>query len=254
MKTIGTIQSPFQEKFGIPRQPGLAPAVESVIVLEPELTESLRGLDGFSHLWVIFRFHAIREAEVGHTVRPPRLGGNRRVGVFASRSPFRPNPVGLSLVEIVQVDAARNRVVVRGTDMLDGTPVLDLKPYVPYADTPVAPVRTGWLEDAAPLPALRVDFTPEAAAAVRALEADVPRLAAVIRQVLALDPRPAFRADRPDDREHYGARLFDFDVRWRVRRGASGDRDPHGNRQGDGAADGEDVVEVFEIADLRSAR
>ena len=138
-KTIGHIRSDFDSKFGIPRQSGLVEELRSLLVFEPEYRDenALRGLEEFSHIWVIWDFSEARRDEWSPTVRPPRLGGNERVGVFSTRSPFRPNPIGLSCVKLVGIkkDPELGSVLVLGgADMMDGTPVYDIKPYIPYAD------------------------------------------------------------------------------------------------------------------------
>ena len=139
MKPIAHIRSDFPTKFGIPRQAGLAEHLTATVVFEPEFRdpEALRGIEGFSHLWLIWEFSAARREEWSPTVRPPRLGGNVRLGVFATRSPFRPNPIGLSCVELESIEQTPNGPVltVRGADLLNGTPIYDIKPYVPYADS-----------------------------------------------------------------------------------------------------------------------
>ena len=145
MRAIGHIRSQFPTKFGIPRQSGLVGALRAQVVLEPEfrVPEAFRGLEGFSHLWLVWVFSESRREGWSPTVRPPRLGGNRRVGVFASRSPFRPNPIGLSCVTLERVDLDTPGgpvLTVGGADLLDGTPVLDIKPYVPMADCQVGAV------------------------------------------------------------------------------------------------------------------
>jgi tRNA-Thr(GGU) m(6)t(6)A37 methyltransferase TsaA len=214
MQPVGVVHSCFREKFGIPRQPGLVPAAEATIELLPPANrpEAVRGLEGFSHLWVMFIFHACPEGDWRATVRPPRLGGNERVGVFASRSPFRPNRLGLSLVKLEEVVADDSGVSLRvsGADLLDGTPVMDLKPYIPYAES--VPDAVAGFAPTAPLAPLAVRFS-EAAEATIAARTDLPRLRELIEQLVALDPRPATR--REDDRV-FGFRLYDFDVRWRV--------------------------------------
>ena len=131
---IAYLRSPFADKFGVPRQGNLAPHVISDVVFEPAFSqaECLRGIEQFSHLWLIWGFHCNEESRWHPTVRPPRLGGNERVGVFATRSPFRPNPLGLSVVRIVAVEPGV-RLRVSGADMVDGTPIYDIKPYIPYA-------------------------------------------------------------------------------------------------------------------------
>ena len=148
---IGLVHSPFKEKFGIPRQPGLVPEINAVLELLPpfDRPEAVSGLQGYSHIWVQFVFHQTIQDQWQPTVRPPRLGGNRRVGVFASRSPFRPNPIGLSVVKLDEVRCAAGRVelALSGVDMMDGTPVLDVKPYIPYVDS-IADALSGY----APVP------------------------------------------------------------------------------------------------------
>lgn len=214
MWPVGVVHSCFREKFGIPRQPGLVPAAEATIELLPPANqpETVRGLAGFSHLWVVFVFHACPEDSWHPTVRPPRLGGNERVGVFASRSPFRPNRIGLSLVRLDEVvaDADGVRLRVSGADLLDGTPVLDVKPYIPYAEA-VPDAQAGFAPEA-PQPRLAVRFSPVALAATAA-RPHLPRLRELIEQLLALDPRPA--TCREEGRV-FGFRLYDFDLRWHV--------------------------------------
>lgn len=139
MRVIARIQSEFPEKFGIPRQSGLVRELRAQVVFEPEYRDpaALRGLEGFSHIWLIWEFSAARRETWLPTVRPPRLGGNKRLGVFATRSPFRPNPIGLSCVELLEVrqdEALGPVLVVAGADLMDGTPIYDIKPYLPYAD------------------------------------------------------------------------------------------------------------------------
>jgi len=214
MRPVGVVHSCFRDKFGIPRQPGLVPAAEATIELLPPANqpETVRGLAGFSHLWVVFVFHACPPDSWHPTVRPPRLGGNERVGVFASRSPFRPNRLGLSLVRLEEVvtDGAGVSLRVSGADLLDGTPVLDLKPYIPYAEA-IPEAQAGFAPEAPSL-RLAVSFSPAALAAIAA-RPELPRLRELIEQLLALDPRPA--TGREDDRI-FGFRLYDFDLRWRV--------------------------------------
>ena len=140
MKMIGRIHTDFATKFGVPRQSGLVPELMGKIVLEPEYRnpDAFRGLEEFSHLWLVWEFSEAVRSEWSPTVRPPRLGGNRRVGVFATRSPFRPNPIGLSCVKLEQIDLQDSRkpvIWVSGVDMMDGTPIYDIKPYLPYADS-----------------------------------------------------------------------------------------------------------------------
>lgn len=231
---VGILRSPFRERFGIPRQPGLVPGVPGTLVFLPpfDRAEAVAGLEAFSHVWLLFRFHANPEPGYALTVRPPRLGGNERVGVFASRSPYRPNGIGLSVVRLESVEQAATGPVLRlrGVDLLDGTPVLDVKPYVPYADA-IPEARGGFA--AGDIRRLPVRFRPAVEARL-AGRADRDEVRAVIEAVLALDPRPGYRRGDPDSGRDLGMRLYDFDLRWRVRDGAvevldlvplSGDRD-----------------------------
>ena len=214
MDVIGRIRTPFREKFGAPRQPGLATAARGVLELEPpfDRPESLDGLEEFSHVWLLWAFHlASRKPEDwSPTVRPPRLGGNRRLGVFATRSPFRPNPLGLSAVRLLAVEREACRLVLGGVDLVDGAPVFDIKPYVPYSDS-IADASAGFA-DSAPEQRLRVTFSAEA----RDFLADKEELRRLIEQVLALDPRPAFHGD---PQRVYAVRLEDVEARWRVEAG-----------------------------------
>ncbi len=208
MTPIGQIRSCYPQKFGVPRQSGLVPAARAIIELAPEFAppESLRGLEEYSHLWVIFLFDQV--ADWRPTVRPPRLGGNRRTGVYATRSPFRPNPIGLSAVALDRVEPGPPaRIHVRGGDFLDGTPVLDIKPYLPWTDAPEA--ARGGLGGEAPRSRLEVRFSPQAERQLQSLD---PELRSLISQVLAQDPRPAYQAG---EKRSYGMRLECYDIRWR---------------------------------------
>ena len=215
-KPIGYLESPFKEKFGIPRQAGLAPEARAVVRLDPALRDGLQGLEGFSHVWILFVFHGHENDDGKLRVRPPRLGGTRKMGVFATRSPHRPNPIGLSLVRLEGVDQDRSApaIHVSGVDFLDGTPVLDIKPHIPGGDTARGEVRTGWLETAPAWPALEVTFSEAARAFVRRVSKEgYPDLEAFITRILSLDPRPALQ--RHDD-ARYAARVMDFDVHWEM--------------------------------------
>lgn len=189
---IAYIHTDYNEKFGIPRQSGLAPSVQGRIVFEPEFRdpEAVRGLEGFSHIWLIWEFSENRGKAWSPTVRPPRLGGNRRMGVFATRSPFRPNPIGLSCVELSEVrldDPEGPVIVVQGPDLLDGTPILDIKPYIPYADSfPDASI--GFLSDATELQVHVV--IPDN---IREILGE--RLTKEVSDVLQNDPRPTYQKD-----------------------------------------------------------
>lgn len=217
---IGIIRSPFKEKFGIPRQAGLMPEARATLEILPpfDREEAFRGLERFSHVWLIFVFHAVIGKGWRPTVRPPRLGGNRRLGVFATRSGFRPNPIGLSAVRLEGISAppaGRGRLLhLSGVDLLDGTPVIDIKPYLPYADA--IPGAGGGFAAERPAPAMTVEFSPEAAAALSAKEAEVPGLRGFIAAMLGADPRPAVREGRSEGRR-FGIRVFDIDVHWECR-------------------------------------
>ncbi len=215
---IGVIHSPFREKFGIPRQPGLVPdARVSLELLSPfDRDEALRGIENFSHLWLLFVFHACASAGWHPTVRPPRLGGNRRVGVFATRSTFRPSPIGMSVVKLDGIQRTGKKLMLHlsGADLLNQTPVLDIKPYLPWADAP-AQASAGFAQQ--PPPALPVDFSPEALEACRKKEKnDYPRFRQLVLEMLQVDPRPAYECE-PGKR--FGFRLLDVDVHWCVEGG-----------------------------------
>jgi tRNA-Thr(GGU) m(6)t(6)A37 methyltransferase TsaA len=215
MRPIGKVRSCFGGKFGVPRQPGLAPTARAELVLEPwcRSGEAVRGLDGFSHVWLIFVFHEVDAQGWKPTVRPPRLGGNQRVGVFASRSPFRPNPLGLSVVRLdgIREDPAHGPVLMlSGIDLVDGTPVLDIKPYVAYADA--LPEAQGSFASEAP-GRLGVVVAVEAQERFERLDGGDQ---AVILEVLSLDPRPAIHAESG---RVYGASLCGHNVRFRIQEG-----------------------------------
>jgi tRNA-Thr(GGU) m(6)t(6)A37 methyltransferase TsaA len=225
---IGWIESPFQEKFGIPRQSGLVRGAKGVIRLRDHdfLRRAIEGLEGFSHLWAIWIFHEHDALEWKPSIRPPRLGGARRVGVLASRSPHRPNPIGLSAMKILSIDASAQggpRIEVEGVDVLDGTPLLDLKPYLPYADS-FPEATSGWAsEQIARTP---VEFEPQALEQIQGIERSGVALRSLIIEVLELDPRPAFQKRKlsPQSAEAQGLRfgfeLLDYDVRWEIRGGS----------------------------------
>ncbi len=209
MKIIAKIRTPFREKFGIPRQSGLAD-IPGRIIFEKAYRnpDALRGLEGFSHLWLIFSFSESVREEFSPTVRPPRLGGNQRMGVFATRSPFRPNPIGLSCVRLEKIEDTEEGPVlhVRGADLLDGTPIYDIKPYLPLADCHTE--ATGGFAEALADYALTVSI-PEA------LEEKIDaKDLSVIREILAEDPRPSYQSD-PDRIYHmdYASYSISFTVR-----------------------------------------
>lgn len=211
IQVIAHIRSDFHTKFGIPRQSGLVDALRATVVFEPEYRnpDALRGLEGFSHIWLIWQFsQAVRDGW-SPTVRPPRLGGNTRMGVFATRSPFRPNPIGLSSVKLLGVEhhpEYGHILRVAGADLMDGTPIFDIKPYLPYADS--HPEASGGFAGHDGGKVLEVDFPPELQALVP------PDKLAALTGVLAHDPRPAYQQD-PE--RVYGMEFAGLNVRFSVR-------------------------------------
>ena len=214
MKVVARIHSDFPEKFGIPRQSGLVPALRARIVFEPAFRneDALRGIEGFSHLWLIWQFSAAVRDTWSPTVRPPRLGGNERVGVFATRSPFRPNAIGLSCVRLEGVrreEGLGTVLLVSGADLMDETPIYDIKPYLPYADA--HPEALGGFAPA-PKETIAVDCPPEL------LQKLHEGQRAALTGVLAQDPRPPYQ----DDPERvYGMSFGGFAVRFCVSGGTA---------------------------------
>ena len=210
IQPIAHFESPFTTKFGIPRQSGLVPDLTGRIVFAPEYRQmdAVRGVDGFDYLWLVWEFSANRDAEKSLTVRPPRLGGNQRMGVFATRSPFRPNNLGLSCVKFdrVENDPKLGPVIyVRGADLMDGTPIYDIKPYVAYADAhPEA--RSGFVDNTEWLP-LQVELPDDLAAKVPADHIES------LKATLAQDPRPRYH---DDPTRIYGMPFLNLDVRFKV--------------------------------------
>ena len=209
MKIIARIRNDFKEKFGIPRQSGLADGIESRIVFEPEyrVREALRGIDGYSHLWLIWQFSEAVRDDWSPTVRPPRLGGNRRMGVFATRSPYRPNPIGLSCVRLIRVEHAAEGdvLVVSGADLLDGTPIYDIKPYLAFTDSHPDAV-CGFADEVRDY-SVSVDFPSPLLARVAEEKRDA------LLKILSGDPRPSYKADG----DHiYGMRFADYEISFRV--------------------------------------
>lgn len=210
IKQIAVIHTDFREKFGIPRQSGRVPSLTGEIEFLPEYrkSEALRGLEGFSHLWLIFDFSKAHREQWSPTVRPPRLGGNQRIGVFASRSPFRPNPLGLSCVKLVEIRHTADRgevLVVSGADLLDGTPIYDIKPYLPFADS--HPEALGGYADAQQSHRLQVEVPPEL---LECLPEDKRQ---TMIDCLAEDPRPSYQND---SERVYSMQYAGFDVHFRV--------------------------------------
>ena len=211
MKSIARIRSDFPTKFGIPRQSGLVQALRSTVVFEPEYRnpDALRGLEGFDYIWLIWQFSASVREDWSPTVRPPRLGGNVRMGVFATRSPFRPNPIGLSSVRLEQIELHPELgplLHVTGADLMDGTPILDIKPYVPYADS--HPEAAGGFAGPDGGPTLEV-LVPE-----ELLSRGPPDKREALLGVLSHDPRPPYQQD-PD--RVYGLDFAGLNIRFSVR-------------------------------------
>lgn len=216
LKPIGVVHSCFKEKFAIPRQPALAPAAKGEVEFYPPYNDpmAIEGLEDVSHLWLSFIFHQAmpKDDEVRLRVRPPRLGGNKKIGVFATRATHRPNPLGLS---VVKLDGVKNgRLQISGIDLLDGTPIVDIKPYVPYADA--LPHAINAIASDRPVLSL-VEFEPDVLVAVaiheKRLEQPVKEL---IEQMLAQDPKPAYQ--KPDPERIYGVKIWDLDVKWRYQK------------------------------------
>lgn len=208
LRRIATVRSPFPSKFGIPRQSGLLQGVETRVVLEGEYRnpDALRGLEEFSHLWLLWLFSEAERDGWSPTVRPPRLGGNTRMGVFATRSPFRPNPIGLSSVRLLRIEGCE--LVVDGADLLDGTPVLDIKPYLPYTDA--HPDAGGGFADRVLGHSLQVQLDDE-------LGACMPSdLRAGLVALLSQDPRPSYQND---PQRVYGFPFAGYEVHFTVRDG-----------------------------------
>ena len=224
MEVIARIRNDFPTKFGLPRQAGLAPSLRSKIVFEPayRVPEALRGLEGFSHIWLIWGFSATSgtptrpgsEFHWSPTVRPPRLGGNVRMGVFATRSPFRPNPIGLSSVRLegIEEDGANGRVlIVSGADLMDETPIYDIKPYLPGVDA--HPEASDGFVGTHAQQLLEVELAPELA------ERLSPSQQSALREILAQDPRPAYHAAHPDPKRIYGFTYAGLEIHFTVEAG-----------------------------------
>ncbi len=208
LKTIAHIRTAFPTKFGVPRQSGLAESLHARIIFDEPYRNAaaLRGLEGFSHIWLLWLFSESVRDDWSPTVRPPRLGGNTRMGVFATRSPFRPNPIGLSCVKLIAIE--ENELVVAGADLMDGTPILDIKPYLPYADA--RPDATGGFADPLRGYALEVEIPQEL------MERVPTELRAGLCDILSQDPRPSYQ----DDPERvYGFAFAELEVRFCVRDG-----------------------------------
>ncbi len=227
MKAIGIVHSCFKEKFAIPRQPSLAPAARGEIELFPPYDDplALEGLEDVSHLWLNFIFHQAmpKDDEVRLRVRPPRLGGNKKIGVFATRATHRPNPLGLS---VVKLDGIKNgRLQISGIDLLDGTPIVDIKPYVPYADA--LPYASNLIAQSSPK-LTSVNFNQNAliSAEKHGQRLDQP-IKKLVEQILQQDPKPAYQKPAPD--RVYGVKLWDLEVKWNYK---NSEPDMNNNKNG----------------------
>jgi tRNA-Thr(GGU) m(6)t(6)A37 methyltransferase TsaA len=214
--SIGVIRSPFSEKFGIPRQPRLTPSITTTIVLHKQFSDFdiVDQLSSTSHIWILFVFSECYQSGWKPKVRPPRLGGNQKIGVFASRSPFRPNPIGISAVELVSIEKTDQNIsiCIKGADLLNGTPILDIKPYIPYSDK-IDEASNQLAESFIPL-SQPIYFS---SAAQKQCENHLLQtqqsLSEMIEQVLRCDPRPAYQHSLSKE---YGIKLYDYNIRWQI--------------------------------------
>ncbi|MGB2740393.1 MAG: tRNA (N6-threonylcarbamoyladenosine(37)-N6)-methyltransferase TrmO [Cognaticolwellia sp.] len=222
LTVIGTIDSPYKEKFAIPRQPGIVTAAQGQLRLTGAANnlDLVRGLEQFSHIWLLFVFHGTQAQGWKPLVRPPRLGGNKKLGVLATRSTFRPNPIGMSVVKLDRIehqltDNKQSQVVlhISELDLLDGTPIVDIKPYVPYADI-IENAHGGYAQEQ-PDNNIDVEFSDSAKIALQSYNEQYPKLKSLIEQVLTQDPRPAYKQKNVDDKI-YGMTLYDLNIQWQM--------------------------------------
>jgi tRNA-Thr(GGU) m(6)t(6)A37 methyltransferase TsaA len=225
LRPIGLITTPFSQKFGIPRQSQALSKAKGHIQFDAHINpqNACRGLEQFSHLWLSFIFHENIDAGFSDTVRPPRLGGNDRIGVFASRSTFRPNPIGLSLVRNRGLND-KNHLIVEGVDLLNQTPIIDIKPYIAYADNPAGftsqtmeSVFSGYAENTPDTVKVLIDD--KLKKQLSKIEIDKPGFLELLINVLEQDPRPAYRKSKTDEKT-YTIRLYNYDITWTARTGS----------------------------------
>jgi tRNA-Thr(GGU) m(6)t(6)A37 methyltransferase TsaA len=226
MNPIGVVKSCFSEKFGVPRQSMMIQEAIGIVKLDPnpEYRAALNHLESFSHVWIIFLFDRIGDKKWTPTIHPPRVDAPRKVGVFASRSPHRPNPIGMSAVKLEKIDydaPGGIEIHLSGVDILDGTPVLDIKPYLPFADS-IPAASSGWA--ASEIPRYAVSFSPESLQSIEEYsKTRHPRLKEFITEMLEWDPRPTSQRrtmvidDPKCEGMRFGFRIFDFDVQWEIR-------------------------------------
>ncbi|MFQ6370230.1 tRNA (N6-threonylcarbamoyladenosine(37)-N6)-methyltransferase TrmO [Shewanella sp. YIC-542] len=214
IEAVAVCHTPYKQKFGIPRQPGLVDFVRGHVELVPPYNhlDAVRGLEQYSHLWLLFSFHQNLAQGWKTTVRPPRLGGNEKLGVFATRSTFRPNGIGQSVVKLHHIHQHKGKVTleISGMDLLDGTPIIDIKPYIPFSDA--IPHACGGMAQDAPVQ-VDVHFSDKAMAHIMRLGPQYPGLQQLIVAVLAQDPRPAYKKAK-EDPKRYQVALYDLDIFW----------------------------------------
>lgn len=217
IQAIGKVKSPFDEKFAVPRQPGLTPSIISEVhVSQPFGTrEAFAGIEGFSHIWLIFSFHQNLEQGWKAQVRPPRLGGNDKMGVFATRSSFRPNGLGMSVVKLIDIEFTRGSAIlsVVGLDVVNGTPIFDIKPYIAYTDA-LPEAQSGYAPS--PPDTREVHFTEQAILQLTRLTPETDLRQRQIAEALAQDPRPAYRKSKTVDSNEYGVGFAGLNFKWRV--------------------------------------
>jgi tRNA-Thr(GGU) m(6)t(6)A37 methyltransferase TsaA len=216
ISAVGHIQSPYKQKFAIPRQPRLVPEAKAKLIFAPDFNreEFVRGIDEFTHIWLLFRFHETADKGYSAMVRPPRLGGNERKGVFATRATFRPNAIGMSAVKLEGIEYKNGQLslLLAGIDLLDGTPIIDIKPYLHYSDAMLD--ASAGFADTRPETQMSVEFTPEVTLFIEQ-QTQYPDLLNFISNVLKQDPRPAYKKQK-DGEQSYGMTLYDYNIRWQV--------------------------------------
>ncbi|WP_440904910.1 tRNA (N6-threonylcarbamoyladenosine(37)-N6)-methyltransferase TrmO [Catenovulum sp. SX2] len=218
MQIIGHVSSPYKEKFSIPRQANLVKLAKGYIEFLPDFSDidMLEGIEAYSHLWLVFIFHQTAAQGWKAKVRPQRLGGNKKMGVLATRSTFRPNPVGLSSVTFDKVEKLPNgklRLHIQGLDLVDGTPIIDIKPYIPYADV-IQQASSQFATDA-PISKLKVVFAEDLAGKLKICELQYTGFKQFVCQVLAQDPRPVYKQGKEDNKT-YGVKLVNWDVQFNI--------------------------------------
>lgn len=217
IQAVAICHTPYKQKFGIPRQPGLVSAARGFVELQPPFNhiDTVRGLEQYSHIWLLFSFHENLAQGWKTTVRPPRLGGNEKLGVFATRSTFRPNGIGQSVVKLHGIHQQKGKVMleISAMDLLDGTPIIDIKPYIPFSDA-IDDAQGGIAHDAPIL--AKVHFTDTVQQQLSQYQqSQYPNLQAIIEGVLAQDPRPAYKKAKADPKQ-YQVALYDLDILWRA--------------------------------------